>query len=535
MRDTTRHEPNPNTAARPRLGVVPSLAPMRDHAVPSFSAWNVPLVRQALADHANGQFASVSRLVDAMFGDDQVQTALGDRVKGLLGLPFEVKPNEFAESHGGNAVAGKFKRLWARVAPKHELAHLRRWAVMIGFGLSAIPWIPDETLDGLQWVPRLYGLHPQHTRFDQHLRRFIVHLRDGQEVVEPGGGRFLLHAPDGEYRGWMHAAVRSCAIPWLVRQYALRDWARWSEKHGLPLPRVKLPATSFVDDKETLSTVMAALGGESAALLPQGDSAQNSYDLDYLEAQTLSWEGFDRLIAKCDALIKTSINGQNLSSEVKPGADTGATLHGDVRQDWREDDAASLSQDLEQQLARPWAVYNVLDGERYTPTPWWNAEPPKDLGVRADLLGKVATAVATFVQAGAPVDVRAILAEHDIPMTNPPHATPTLAPARPVPTTTATTALAARAPRVPRKGAVAGQLYTDTVTDAARDAAQALLSRDVDAVLAAIAGGESYDDVRARILAAHEQMDPTPLAELTSDAMVAAHLAGRLSVNEDIP
>lgn len=82
-------------------------------------------------------------------------------------------------------------------------------------------------------------------------------------------------------------------------------------------------------------------------------------------------------------------------------------------------------------------------------------------------------------------------------------------------------------------GVVEGQLYVDAVVDAARAEASKILNEDVVAVLEAVDGGASYDDIRARIVKAYNGMQPEKLAKLTEAATIMVDLAGRHAMNED--
>lgn len=85
-----------------------------------------------------------------------------------------------------------------------------------------------------------------------------------------------------------------------------------------------------------------------------------------------------------------------------------------------------------------------------------------------------------------------------------------------------------------RSGFVQGQLYADGLADNARDHAAEAVDEDVAAVLDAIEAGDSYEDVRKRLLQAYRAMSPAKLASLTAKAITMANLAGRHAVNEDV-
>lgn len=94
--------------------------------------------------------------------------------------------------------------------------------------------------------------------------------------------------------------------------------------------------------------------------------------------------------------------------------------------------------------------------------------------------------------------------------------------------------LASRAKPSTRRGFVRGQLYADSVTDAAVELARQAMRDDVDAVLAAIEHGSSYADARKRLLRAYKAMAPKNLAEdVVHPAITMTKMAGRASAVED--
>jgi len=82
-------------------------------------------------------------------------------------------------------------------------------------------------------------------------------------------------------------------------------------------------------------------------------------------------------------------------------------------------------------------------------------------------------------------------------------------------------------------GMVQGQLYADELADNAHSRAAKILDPDVVAVLEAIDGGESYEDIRARLVKTFKGMSPSKLAKLTEATITMATLGGRHAINED--
>lgn len=379
----------------------------------------------------------------------------------------------------------------------------------------------------------------------------------------------------GEYRGWMSGAVRALAIPWLVRQYAHRDWARYSEAHGMPLRGAKVPVTASEIDKENFYRQIANIGVETTIQLPQGMDGQ-SFGVDLIEAAAGNWEAFERLIVKCDTNIACAVLGQNLSTEVEKGSYAAATAHQQVRQDYLEADAETLATTLHQQLLKPWAAFNFGDPD-VAPWPTWDATPPEDKAQNATTLQAVTGAVEKLLSLGVPLDVRALAEQYQIPLlkldmplavgpvdqytyqygiltTNeararmhlPPigggDAAPT--PAAPPPAATPAAPAAAEneaesetihlARRLRQTGHIDGQRYVDALAEQAQGRAAALVRRDVEAIRAAVKAATSFEGLRRSIQQVYGEMKPAPLADVTGKALTLAHLAGRTSLQQDL-
>lgn len=351
-RRQAKYESEPRDYARP--------AAVQATELPIFGTTafdRVNLVRRALAELESGVFTLASQLVDAMGRDDRLESVVQQRIEALGGLPFEMQ----ASTEGGSTVdevATAALAVWPRVAPGPARTELLHWALFLGIGLGQNVW--DTTGD--TWVPTLKVWHPRYLRFDWTARAFFVVTGEGKEQrVTPGDGEWVLLTPWGLERGWMRGLVRSLAIPYLTRQFCLRDWSRYSEVHGQPIKKAITPKSAQERAKEVFRNQVAALATESTILLEQQQSGdvKESFDLELLEAVGRSDEGFDRLIARCDTAMAVRVLGQNLSTEVKGGSFAAASVHERVAQRKLAFDAESLGACLREQVLMPWASFKI--------------------------------------------------------------------------------------------------------------------------------------------------------------------------------
>ena len=374
------------------------------------TSWGVQDVRAALQDLIGGLFDRPSQLVDAIQGDDRVQATMGSRTGGLLGRP--VKFTAADDSDEAHECLSAWKDVWPTLSAEPVLGELERWGIMLGHGPAQLAWDTSEEI----WVPHLRIFHPRFTYYHWTLRRHIAMTMDGQVAIEPGDGHWVMHCPYSDYRGWIHGAVRALAQPWLVRQFALRDWARWSERHGMPIYLAKTPAAGDPAQIASFTASMRSLGQESVVQLPQGVESQFSYDLDLLEATDAGWQGFQQLINQCDMSIVLTLLFQNLTTEMKEGSFAAARVHADVRQSALEADARALSHTIYTQIARPFAAYNFGNAD-LAPRTDWDVTPVEDNLQLATTLDKLADAVLKMGKGGKGIEnLGALFERFNVPL-----------------------------------------------------------------------------------------------------------------------
>jgi phage gp29-like protein len=366
------------------------------------TSWTVPEIRMALQELVAGMFDMPAQLVDAIVGDDRVQATMNSRLAGILGAKIQHKlPPDLQDDPKAKNCLKAWKKSWRVIAAEPVLTGLLRWTIMLGTGLAQILWDTNSEL----WVPHLMPLHPRFTYYHWMKRKLMLITLDGQTPMIAGDGKFVIHAPHGEYLGWMQSSVRALAQPWIIRQFARRDWARWSEKYGLLTILAETPAGADPIMINLFKQQLAALGQEPIIQVPKGVDAQNSFGLKFLEATQVGFEGFRQLIEECDMAITLALCGQNLTTQVgKEGSFAAARIHADVKQQLLESDARSLEQTIYQQIARPFALFN-FDNADFAPITTFDVTPPEDNLTIAETMDKLGDATIKLGKAGIGIDV----------------------------------------------------------------------------------------------------------------------------------
>ena len=370
-----------------------------DIPIAIWSDWTIQSIKAADNDLMVGQFARAAILCESMQADDRVQSALNGRIKGITKCDLTMVPAETGNKQQCANVAKELEELWSELMPLETIEQIQVWTIFIGFCIGELIW----DLKAKLYVPRIKVWHPLHIYYRIDIRRYIVITMEGTIEIEPNDPKWFLFTPFGSYRGWIAgAAVRSIAIPWIVRGFALRDWSRFSEKHGMPIVVAKMAAAKSAEDKARFFSQLQRLGSETTLNLPEG------WDALLLEAKDTSWEAFEHLIAQCDRSITLRIRGTNLTTEVGKaggggGSNAAAETHRAEDSDYAEADVKKFGQAVKLQVFGPYCLYNHGDA-RLAPTPLLGAKPQEDKQAKGTTLVAVSQAIVSLEQTGWPID-----------------------------------------------------------------------------------------------------------------------------------
>lgn len=355
------------------------------------SGWDIADVRAACVDLVSGRFDRPAQLHDALAGDSRVQSALKQRSGALLGKPVRFKlPQRYRKDSQAKKCLRAWERHWPQMGAEPALLDLLETSHGLGFSTAQCLWDTSREI----WKPHLLTFNSRYTYYHWLYRVHVAVTQDGQSPITGGDGGWVLHAPYGSYRGWMRGSLRAVAQWWLARQYALRDWARYCEKHGFPLLIADTPFGADPNDIASLQADLGTLGQESILQVPGSVDVQKygRYDLRYLEPKDASWQAFKALIEQCNDEITLALLGQNLTTQVKEGSLAAARVHADVRQAIVEADARALARTLYLQVARPFAAINFGNPD-LAPLVSWDVRPPEDFETKARTFGSFATAL----------------------------------------------------------------------------------------------------------------------------------------------
>lgn len=380
--------------------------------VPNLSSWEISSIRSAIDAHERGSFSSSAILADYLERNPRIMSALGTRVQGALGLPFSFESS--TEKRRAKVAARELGLPWSKIAPESLLSDLLRWAVLMGVSFAELWW--ETSPQG--WVPRLRVVHPYWVSWRDFEGRFVCQTERGIVPITPGDGWVVFSSSSD--RPWMRGVVRCLALESEIRTLAVRDWARWSEVHGLPIKKALVPANVSKDEKDDFFDGVSEMGVEGTILLPRGVTEEESFDLQLLEATGREFEGFQRLLSEVAGDVSIAILGQNLTTEVSGGSFAAAQVHDRVRQDYLEADTETLSTCLREQVLCSWARFNKGD-EELAPFPYWDAATPEDREKLASTAATLGASIPQWNAALAPqgmsIDTKALAEKVGLPLT----------------------------------------------------------------------------------------------------------------------
>lgn len=377
------------------------------------TTWTVGQVRSALRLHVDGDFSRSALLADAARGDDRIKSDLRTRVYAVTGLPFRLDPSPTGDQRRAKAVRDELVAAWPKILPPSLVRQILRWGVLQGVGYGLVDW----TSTGGRWWPSIELWHPQHLRYHEARRALEAHSTTGPLDVVPGDGAWLCYQPEGD-RGWMDASIRGLAVPYLLRGLSRRDWARWCEKHGLPITGAIVPEGADTDDKDSFFDDLRQLAGEGIVMLPR-DRDGKGFAIEMIEPKNAqAWQGFEHVLQHCDVSIAVELLGQ-ASNATDGGSYAKAVALGLIRQDILEADAVGLADTVRADVLRPWARFNFGDAD-LAPVPVWDATPPEDAAKLATTWQTAGDALAKLQQSaaaqGMEVDLDAFAARFGIPL-----------------------------------------------------------------------------------------------------------------------
>jgi phage gp29-like protein len=385
----------------------PGKAAYGELILPVFTQWEkVGSITGILQSLEMGIFYDAALLVSQMYRDDRIRAVMNVRIQSVLGCPMHMEPAD-EERKKSAKIAETAEECWSEMAPGRELTSLMNWGLQLGVGIARKTY---ERVDG-EWIPTIKTWHPGALWYDVANEVYMLNTKTGTIPIVPGDPEWVLFTPYGHKYARSEGMMRSMAMLYLCRQWAFRDRARHSERHGQPLLQLVVPAESDEKVKDIARRAISALGSETVSVTPQGEPG-NQYDWKLIEAKSNAHEVFGAQIEHLDKSIAILALGQSMSTEGVGGLGSQQKAGDTVRRDIMRFDAECLAS-IGKDILGSWTMLNYGDAE-LAPYPCYEIDPPEDGLKKAQELSALGDALDKLAKYGA--DTRKILEETGIPM-----------------------------------------------------------------------------------------------------------------------
>jgi phage gp29-like protein len=563
-------------------------------AVEEPSLWTVDRTRRAIFRHEEGDFREASLLLDAFGRDDRIRGCMRELTDSVLAKngDFSIEGVEKDESGKSEKLAQQVESWWFDFLPDSTLSTIVYRMEGMGFCVCRVHWEMTKK----EWRPcRLEPWHAYNVNWDESTRMYIAYGYSGEQLqIARDDPNWLLLVPGGD-RSWMVGLVRALGEAFAIRRFNWRDWARYNERHGLPIIKILEPPAQEAKAKTLFYEAIRKMGSTGIIRLPQLGNGEG-WQAEFLEAADQAYKTFPEFRKDLDISIAVAILGNDLNTE---GTGGGSYALGQsqrsVRLERRSSITEVLSTGLRAGIIQRWGFYNFADWDpELAPWPNWITEQPVDRKAEAETLNIAADAVTKLegTRAGVFVDMGPIFERLDLPMrvggrealeadqerrAKAMEKAEVLAPGavpepkeddegsgksggdggkKPAakPAASGEKKLAANGSVDSRQmdfgvllasgdrvavdsGFVEGQLYVDDVVDSAAHAmGHSMTSGIIRRLLEIIDNGSSYEAIREAVQAEYaSRVPPQELAGIIQKMMILAELAGSASVRQDQP
>lgn len=340
------------------------------------------------------------------------------------------------------------------------------------------------------------------------LRRYPLLTSDAHPMGEEiPAWKTILH----QYGGKSGHATRSGiyrVAAWMIlfKHYSLKDWVIFCEVFGMPLRIGKYDSGANKEDKDALIAAISSLGSDAAGIISK------STEIEFIETVKQGKGDLYKMLADfCNSEVSKSVLGQTLTAQVgDKGSYAASETHNDIRKDLLLADGRALVTTIRNQLVRPLVGFN-FGWDTALPNLEAVLEEAEDYKEKADWLDKVTSKVA--------VPAKWYRAQFKIPepegneeMVGGPQQ-----PLGPIP-----------AKRIAAKNTPEYSPEQQAIEDLAdRAIAQVDLSKNEEALMAAIMAAEDFEEAVDNVLKLAPDLDLSGLRQVMEAAHINAEMFGR--------
>jgi phage gp29-like protein len=294
--------------------------------------------------------------------DAHLTAILQTRKMTVLGKDYEVMP--YANTPEDERIAARVGEIVYGI-PNLEEAFLDLLdAIGKGFALCEIFW---EVTGGQARVSELRWIPQKKVTFDEAWKPRLLTSEASWQGIMPPVWKVIYHRYKARSGHATRAGVlRVVGWMYLLKNFALKDWAAFNEVFGMPLRLGKYDNTASPADREALVQAIRNLGSDAAGVISK------STEIEFVEAASRSGGAnpYQLMADFCNREMSKAVLGQTLTTDTtgSTGTYAAASVHAQVRRDLVEADAQALAATLREQLLRPLVGFNFGWDK---PVPWF--------------------------------------------------------------------------------------------------------------------------------------------------------------------
>jgi phage gp29-like protein len=294
--------------------------------------------------------------------DAHLTAILQTRKMAVLGKDYEVLPS--GRTPEDERLAEVVGEMVYRIPNLEEACLDLLDAIGKGFALSEIIW---EVTAGQARVAELRWIPQKLVTFSEELQPRLLTAEARWQGVEPPPWKVIYH----RYKARSGYATRAGVLRvvgwmYLLKNFALKDWAAFNEVFGMPLRLGKYDPTASPADRDALVLAIRNLGSDAAGVISKAT------EIEFVEATSRSGGAnpYQLMVEFCNREMSKAVLGQTLTTDTAgvTGTYAAAKVHAQVRRDLVEADAQALATTLREQLLRPLVGFNFGWDK---PVPWF--------------------------------------------------------------------------------------------------------------------------------------------------------------------
>jgi len=377
--DYLGHEVKQLKVPTERAGAVPlhqrSLSTSTQFTTPASikAAWNAA---------RSGDVRTLMQLAQEIENDPHWGGLLRKRRLALTRLPWEVQPGDSQSTD--TKIVDDVRAMVAGLKLRHALAHLQE-AIFKPFAVLEIVWRNEGNQTSIVALEKRLGteFNFDYATTGEQLR-LITQAGDTKgQPINPLQFVVRRSTETGSRLMAEGGLARSLGGRWLLKIFALQQWMQWLERDGRPVLIGKYPQGTSDESIRALKTALQYIGPDAAAVI------QDDMEFEIKEGiKNSGRDVFSPFVDKLDRDAAIAIVGNVLTSS---GSDQGSgslalgQVHKEVEDQLIEMDAADCSEIINDQLIKPYVIFNYGEQEVY-PRFELQAKPEADVSGELTLL-----------------------------------------------------------------------------------------------------------------------------------------------------